>query len=249
MATLSTAMVGPMDGLGLLNASRVMASCRADGVVLKPDAPLTTVDWCWRQRDPSCLVYSTHSDVAGYGRAHYLFSNELMPFNASLLPAGFPARSAVWHDWYGGGLGAFGDLSDAHQPGVGYEGHMYAVASPMVKGWALLGETTKYVPLSTKRFVGVSFGDDDDDDVDEAWDTVAAAAAAAGAGAAAGDLATTMRVTVDGVAGETIEVCAAYCAKNCAASHAVSLAKTCLDASFDAAHTTQTLAFKRPSAA
>ena len=27
---------------GLLNASRVMASCRSDGVVLKPDVPLTT---------------------------------------------------------------------------------------------------------------------------------------------------------------------------------------------------------------
>ena len=57
-----------------------------------------------------------------------------------------------------------------------------------------------------------------------------------------------MSVEVDGVAGETIEVCAAYCWKNCKASHAVSLAKTCLNASFDAAHTTQTLVFKRPSA-
>ena len=32
MATLSTAMVGPMDGYGLLNKTRVMATCRADGV-------------------------------------------------------------------------------------------------------------------------------------------------------------------------------------------------------------------------
>merc|ERR1712241_1538774 len=37
MATLSCAMVGPMDGIELLNASRVMATCRGDGVVLKPD--------------------------------------------------------------------------------------------------------------------------------------------------------------------------------------------------------------------
>jgi len=37
-----------MDGLGLLNASRVMTTCRKDGVVLKPDAPLKPPDTCFR---------------------------------------------------------------------------------------------------------------------------------------------------------------------------------------------------------
>ena len=50
MATLSCAMVGPMDGIGLLNATRVMMTCRGDGVVLKPDKPATTVDSCFRDR-------------------------------------------------------------------------------------------------------------------------------------------------------------------------------------------------------
>ena len=48
MATLSCAMVGPMDGIELLNATRVMTSCRGDGVVLKPDKPVTTADSCFR---------------------------------------------------------------------------------------------------------------------------------------------------------------------------------------------------------
>ena len=48
MATLSCAMVGPMDGIELLNATRVMTTCRGDGVVLKPDKPVTTVDSCFR---------------------------------------------------------------------------------------------------------------------------------------------------------------------------------------------------------
>ena len=43
---------------------------------------------------------------------------------------------------------------------AGYEGHTYAVAVPVLgaKGgarWALLGETTKYTSLSTRRFLGV----------------------------------------------------------------------------------------------
>ena len=49
MATLSCAMVGPMDGIELLNATRVMTTCRGDGVVLKPDKPVTTVDSCFRE--------------------------------------------------------------------------------------------------------------------------------------------------------------------------------------------------------
>lgn len=39
MSVLSTAMVAPMDGIHLLNATRVNATCRADGIVLKPDRP------------------------------------------------------------------------------------------------------------------------------------------------------------------------------------------------------------------
>ena len=81
MATLSCAMVGPMDGIELLNASRVMATCRGDGVVLKPDKPATTVDSCFKSADPyhppsTCYIYHTYSDTAGLGRVNYLFSND-----------------------------------------------------------------------------------------------------------------------------------------------------------------------------
>ena len=48
MATLSCAMVGPMDGIHLLNKSRTMTACRADGYILKPDRPVTTTDACFR---------------------------------------------------------------------------------------------------------------------------------------------------------------------------------------------------------
>merc|ERR1719272_1328163 len=44
MATLSCAMVGPMDGIYLLNKTRIMATCRKDGIVLKPDRPITATD-------------------------------------------------------------------------------------------------------------------------------------------------------------------------------------------------------------
>jgi len=62
MATLSCAMVGPMDGINLLNKTRTMTSCRADGYLLKPDKPVSTTDACFRRADPTCFTYHTYSD-------------------------------------------------------------------------------------------------------------------------------------------------------------------------------------------
>ena len=48
MATLSCAMVGPMDGIHLLNKTRTMTSARGDGYILKPDRPLSSTDSCFK---------------------------------------------------------------------------------------------------------------------------------------------------------------------------------------------------------
>ena len=45
-------------------------------------------------------------------------------------------------------------VSNALSPG--YEGHNYAYVTPIVGQWALLGETGKYVPLSSARITGVA---------------------------------------------------------------------------------------------
>ena len=39
VATLSASIVGPGDGPGLVNATRLMRCCNKDGLVLKPDRP------------------------------------------------------------------------------------------------------------------------------------------------------------------------------------------------------------------
>eukprot|EP01063_Lacrimia_lanifica_P006557 TRINITY_DN1403_c2_g1_i1.p1 TRINITY_DN1403_c2_g1~~TRINITY_DN1403_c2_g1_i1.p1 ORF type:complete len:750 (+),score=268.71 TRINITY_DN1403_c2_g1_i1:63-2312(+) len=180
MATLSCAMVGPMDGIHLLNASRVMTTCRADGVVLKPDKPVATVDWCFAQADPTCTVYATHSDVPGLGApVQYWYSDEARPLLRGMLPLKSGAAYALYN-WYTGATSALEDSTDV---AVGYEGHAYAVATPVLHGkWAVLGETAKYVPLSTKRFVSVDAG------------------------------AQHVTVTVRGTAGETMRWCAAVAA-------------------------------------
>ena len=69
-------MVGPMDGIELLNKTRVMASCRGDGTVLKPDRPIMTSDACFAARDSLCRISHTYSEVEQLNATvHYVFSN------------------------------------------------------------------------------------------------------------------------------------------------------------------------------
>eukprot|EP00911_Craspedida_sp_UC1_P001214 UC1_evm2s915 len=182
MATLSCGMVGAMDGINLLNKSRVMTTCRADGKVLRPDRPISTVDDCFRgadKSDPTCHVYSTHSDVQGLGRAHYYYNDE---GGAALTPAqvylNATSNYAVYN-WY---TGEVVPLAASVSLAAGYENHNYAVVTPVVAGgWTLLGEVDKYASLSTQRFAKVVVASDG------------------------------LTATVVGVANENVSVCAAKC--------------------------------------
>ena len=78
VATLSGAMVGVMDGNGLVNRTRALQTCRADGLLLKPDRPATAVDACFTDHaDPAeCATTSTYADIPGHGRAWFLLAEE-----------------------------------------------------------------------------------------------------------------------------------------------------------------------------
>jgi hypothetical protein len=178
MATLSCAMVGPMDGIFLLNKTRIMTTCMADGTVLKPDAPVHTSDSCFlNARGAGCYVYHAQSDVDGYGTVHYVYADEggsdLHPRDAHL------SNDDVGHyavrNWY---TGTVSMLTNALKVAPGYEGHNYVSISPIVNGWALFGEVDKYVVAATKRFSKVV------------------------------PTTNAMDVTVHGVKGETIKICA-----------------------------------------
>ena len=123
-------------------------------MLLKPDVPVRTVDECFRTgEDPaSCHVYSTHSDVHGVGRVHYLFSNDDRPLTASMLDLGAATLSKyILVDWY---LKTLAPLRASQALPPSYEGTRYAMVVPILAGdWVLLGEMQdKYVPLSTFRF-------------------------------------------------------------------------------------------------
>lgn len=154
MATLSAAMVGPMDGIYLLNKSRIMTTCRGDGQVLKPDRPLTPPDACFRRGEPSCRTYVTHSDVAGLGRVRYYFNNNgSAPLLADEVDAATSNADHAVFNWY---TSEVVPLTHVTKLRPGYEDHIYATVAPVVHGWAFVGEVDKFVTASTLRFDNVT---------------------------------------------------------------------------------------------
>ena len=188
MSVLSTAMVGPMDGIHLLNASRVNATCRSDGIVLKPDRPIFPADTCFVAAEPTCTIYHTYSDVDGLGRVHYHYNIDagtpLTPAMVSLPSQAPKAPTHAVYNWYTGEA----SLLHASTPlAAGYETTVYAMVVPLIgpadlpAKWAPLGEVDKFVPLAKKRILHV-----------------------------ARVSSTSIDLEVEGVEGESVRLCALY---------------------------------------
>jgi len=209
MATLSSAMVGPMDGIGLLNKTRTMTACRGDGVLLKPDKPVSTTDWCFTKRDPTCFVYGTHSTVPGWGTVHYLYNDKGgQTVETGMVPTEH-GQDYIVYNWY---TGAVAELKGHPVLEGGYEGHGYAVVTPVSNGWAFIGEVDKFVTAATLRFTLVEY-------------------------ASASELV----VSVRGVKGENVRVCAAHLAQQV---EWPSWKLICDEVAFDGTHNVQLLTLK-----
>jgi hypothetical protein len=68
LAVLSTGPVGPGDGVNFTNYERIMKCCRQDGLILKPDRPITMIDYLisdWAQNNGKKQgeLYSTQSTM------------------------------------------------------------------------------------------------------------------------------------------------------------------------------------------
>ena len=68
LATLSTGPVGPGDGINFTNVERIMKCCRQDGLILKPDRAITTIDivisdWAEYNGSKQGELYSTESTM------------------------------------------------------------------------------------------------------------------------------------------------------------------------------------------
>jgi hypothetical protein len=160
LATLSAGPVGVGDALGHIDAANLKRVMRADSVILKPDTPIRPIDATYLAdasdaRSP--MVALTRTDF-GPASEYYLIayprSGNASSTTVSLDDLGIHGAVYAWNwqDQSGKTIPAGGSITVPFTSGWGYE-----VLAPINKnGIALLGDTSKIVPLARKRFASVT---------------------------------------------------------------------------------------------
>ena len=156
LATLSAGPVGVGDKIGALNSANVLHAVRQDGVIVKPDAPITPLDATF-QNDAASLatspmVASTYTDF-GALQAHYLFAypqssaNNQFSFRVSDL--GWNASAYVYDYFNNSGRAVL--PTDILNETI-TASSLYLVVAPIgLSGIAVIGDPDQFVTLGRKR--------------------------------------------------------------------------------------------------
>ncbi len=158
LATLSAGPVGVGDRIGTLSAANLLRAIRPDGVIVKPDVPLTPLDtsfWSDSNNSLAPMIAATYSDFGGW-RGWYVFvypqgDNTLASFRLSDVGLTQPA---YLYDYFGGAgrVVAPEELLEQDVPAYSYQ-----IAVPIgISGMALLGDTGHFVSLGKKRIAALS---------------------------------------------------------------------------------------------
>ena len=157
LSTLSAGPVGTGDELGKEDTDNIFKAVRADGVIVKPDAPLLPTDASYlaeAQGLDAPLVAATFTDHGGlrtiYGVALKRAATE--PDTLSIPAADVGVAGPVYLYDYFAGTGA--KLSAGAPLPVSFHGQnlAYFIAAPIsANGIALLGDAGKFVGTGQKR--------------------------------------------------------------------------------------------------
>lgn len=160
LGTLSAGPVGVGDALGGINTANLAKSVRPDGVIVKPDVPLTPTDAAYingAQSGSRPMVSATYVDH-GNLRAAYVFS---FAQSSALTNSGFTASElgipgdAYVYDYFNS-TGVVVVASNAFNftttmPSNNVNGSYFVVVPIGSSHIALIGDTNKFVTLGKKR--------------------------------------------------------------------------------------------------
>jgi hypothetical protein len=169
LASLCAGPVGIGDRLGRTDRALVLRTCREDGVLIKPDAPVAALERCYRQscfEAPVLLLAETFSrHPAGcwvYLLAlHASLAAEPLRDAVSLAELGdvAPDGPVIARDWRTGAFTRV-DPDDALTFSLAPRAWSYHVLCPVLPGGiALFGDVSKHASLGDRRVRGVRVED------------------------------------------------------------------------------------------
>jgi hypothetical protein len=160
LATLSAGPVGIGDQIGKMSAANLLKSVRKDGVIVKPDVPLTPIDASYvnlARGVDAPQIDTTYSDFGGL-RATYLFAYtqggnprvQVRPADVGIY------EGQVYVYDYASGNGQLVDANDTIDRQISGDA-LYLVLTPVGKSqMALVGDTAQFVTMGKKRITSAS---------------------------------------------------------------------------------------------
>lgn len=155
LATLSAGPIGIGDALGSISGANLLQSVRRDGVIVKPDAPITPVDSVFVDDAGGLatapMIASTYTDFGGL-RTQYIFAYARgADTSITVQPStfGIPGPAFLYDYLSGAGysIAANASVTVGLNTGTGY-----FVLSPVGReGIAFLGDKDQFVTLGKKR--------------------------------------------------------------------------------------------------
>lgn len=165
-AALSGGPVAPGDKIGNENVDLLMKTCRADGVLLKPDRPATPVDIMFKEH-AKYYITSTYVKKAGGLIWHYVHIMNLWPRKVkdktiSLQDLGIDGmRKYVAYLYWRKEFISMTSPAANISFDLGNEAQELVVLCPeLAEGTYLVGNIEKFVTCSAKQFPSVDFSDD-----------------------------------------------------------------------------------------
>ncbi|CAF1499818.1 unnamed protein product [Adineta ricciae] len=164
IATLSTGPVGPGDAIKYTNVERIMKCCRQDGLILKPDRPLTTInaliaDWASYDGVLQGELYSTQTTIND--REFHIIFASAMKRNYVVYPSMIGSESGViWSYDNTDVVSIFDDTHPLEVPAdkcgdlaicVWYVSPQWQFNDPIHIKYAFLGEKNKWTAVSQQR--------------------------------------------------------------------------------------------------
>ncbi|MFX0137877.1 MAG: hypothetical protein ACFFDN_29820, partial [Candidatus Hodarchaeota archaeon] len=163
MCNLSAGVVGPGDPVGHLNRELLMKTCREDGLLLKPDRPLTAIDFMFKKHS-TYYITSTFSKKAEliwyYILVMNLFPKRVKNKSFKLEELGI-SGNYILYDY---NKKTFQEISIDTQisQSLKKNEYKYYILAPIINGnIAIIGNPEKFVTCSNKQFPSIKYTDNE----------------------------------------------------------------------------------------
>ena len=158
IATLSAGPVGVGDPVGTFSANNLLRAARKDGVIVKPDSPLTPIDRSYlnmAHRVDAPQLNAAYSDFGALRTHYFLAYTQGSNSTASFTPADFGAGGSVYLYDYFAGKGQVASAGDAIERPISGDA-LYLISAPIgASGMAMLGDLDQFVPMGKKRIMSM----------------------------------------------------------------------------------------------